>query len=122
MPEYGADVVAIAATTSGVTGTISVPAGAHLRTLSWAFVETANTADVITIIELTWANAPTPLRFTPNAWACNVGTTVTGGQITMVADENLAIPLDVIVANATVITVKVTTTGNLAVKIGVEWD
>ena len=119
---YGANTVAIAATTGGVTGTITVAVGAHLRSLSLGFVETANTADVVTIIELTWASAPTPMRFTPNLWGVNVGTAVTGGQVTLVADEGTLIPLDVIVEKDNTVTVKVTSTGNLAVKVGLEWD
>jgi len=118
---YGADVVSIAATTSGVTGTITVPSGAHLRSLSLAYVEAANAGDVPTIIELTWAQAPTPLRFTPNGWGAVVGTAATTGDVHMIADQ-VTIPLDVVVGNATTVTIKVTSTGNLTVKIGLEWD
>lgn len=119
---YGADVVAIAATSAGVTGTITVPSGAHLRNMTVGYVATVNVPDTPIIIELTWANAPTPLRFTPNAWGQLTGTSVTGGQTTMIADENMMIPLDVTVKNAVAVTVKVTSSGNLAVKIGLEWD
>jgi hypothetical protein len=119
---YGADVVAIAATTSGVTGTIKVPQGAHLRNLSLGFTESANGADVVTIIELTWTGSPTPLRFTPNQWAQAIGTPAAGGQVTLVADENCMIPLDVRVEKDNLVTIKVTSTGNLATKIGLEWD
>jgi hypothetical protein len=119
---YGADVVAIAATTAGVTGTITVPLGAHLRNMSIGFVESANGIDVISIIELTWASSPTPLRFTPNMFSMTNGTPATGGNIIVVPDNNMLIPLDVTVQKANTVTIKVTSTGNLAVKIGLEWD
>lgn len=119
---YGADVIGISATTAGVTGTITVPSGAHLRNLAFAYVGTANTPDTPTIIELTWANSPTPLKFTPNVWGQVTGTSVTGGQTSMVADEKMHIPLDVVVRNATVVTVKVTSSGSLAIRVGLEWD
>ena len=119
---YGADVVAIAATSAGVTGTIKVPQGAHLISLSLGFTEGANGADVVTIIELTWTSAPTPLRFTPNEWAQAVGTPAAGGQVTLVADDNCLIPLDVRVEKDNLVTIKVTSTGNLATKVGLEWD
>lgn len=119
---YGADVVSIAATTAGVTGTITVPSGAHLRNLTMAVAEVAAAADVVTIIELTWAQSPTPLRFTPNHIGIVKGTAVTSGSSCVVSDSNDFIPLDVIVANATLVTVKLTSTGNITVKIGLEWD
>lgn len=119
---YGADVVSIAATTSGVSGTITVPSGAKLNNMTLAYVEAANAGDVPTIIELTWTNSPSPLRFVPNALAEVVGTAAAGGAMVMLPDENCLIPLNVIVVNATVVTVKVTSTGNLTVKIGLEWS
>jgi hypothetical protein len=119
---YGADVVSIAATTAGVTGTITVPSGAHLRNITFACAPTAAVAEVITIIELTWANSPTPLRFTPNMIGVMAGTAVTSGTVSLISDENCAIPLDVVVTNATVVTIKVTSAANLTVKLGLEWD
>jgi hypothetical protein len=118
---YGADVVSIAATSSGVSGTITVPSGAHLRSLSLAYVESANAGDVPTIIELSWAQSPSPLRFVPNGWGAVVGTPVTTGDVHMIGDQ-MTIPLDVVVNNATTVTIKVTSTGNLTVKVGLEWD
>ena len=119
---YGSNTVAISATTSGVTGTIACVTGAHLRNLSLGFTESANAADVVTIIELSWASAPTPLRFTPNEWGQAIGTPAAGGQVNIVSDENVMIPLDVVMEKDNTLTIKVTSTGNLAVKIGVEWD
>ena len=119
---YGADVVSIAATTAGVTGTITVPSGAHLRNITFACNPSAAAAEVVTIIELTWANSPTPLRFTPNMIGTMAGTAVTSGTVSIISDENCMIPLDVVVSNATVVTIKVTSTANLTVKLGLEWD
>lgn len=118
---YGADTVSIAATTAGVTGTITVPEGAHLRNITIGFTQ-VNTGTIVTIIELTWAQSPTPLRFTPNQWSNIIGTSVTGGQVNMIPDENCMIPLDVVVSKATVVTVKATSTANQTVYIGLEWD
>jgi hypothetical protein len=123
---YGADTVAIAATSSGVTGTITVPAGVKLKQLTFAYAATTNLPEIITIIELTWANAPTPLRFTPNMWSFKMGTPAASAAISLISDEEANnpchIPLDVIVKGATTVTVKVTSSGNLAVKVGLEWE
>jgi hypothetical protein len=118
----GADVVAIAATTAGVTGTIKVPMGCTLKQLTLGFTETTNVADVVTIIELSWVSSPTPLRFTPNMMAQAIGTPVTGGCCIMIPDINTYIPLHVKVEKDNTVTIKVTSTGNLATKIGLEWD
>jgi len=119
---YGADVVSIAATTAGVSGTITVPSGAHLRNITLACSPSAAAAEVVTVIELTWANSPTPLRFTPNMIGVAAGTAVTSGSVSILSDENGMIPLDVVVSNATVVTIKVMSTANLTVKLGLEWD
>lgn len=123
---YGSDTVSIAATTAGVTGTITVPAGVKLKQLSFAYAATTNLPEVITIIELTWANAPTPLRFTPNIWGFKMGTPAGSASVSLISDEETNnpchIPLDVIVKGSTTVTVKVTSTGNLTVKVGLEWE
>jgi hypothetical protein len=112
------DVVSIAATTAGVTGIITVGKGARLKSLSMAFTQNV-TADLPQIVELTWVESPTPLRFVVPAISMIAGTAV-GGQ----ADLNDAInlPLDVVVEKGDVVTVKVTSSGNLTVKIGLEWN
>lgn len=123
---YGADTVAIAATTSGVTGTIIVPAGVRLKQMTFAYAPTTVLPEVITIIELTWANAPTPLRFVPNILSFKMGTPAGSASISLISDEEASnpchIPLDVTVKNATTVTVKVTSTGNITVDIGLEWE
>lgn len=118
---YGADTVSIAATTAGVTGTITVPSGAHLRNMTLAMTQ-VNTGTIISTVELSWAQCPTPLRFIFNMWSAIIGTSVTGGQINLLSDEKMQLPLDVIVANATLVTIKVTSTANQTVYIGLEWE
>jgi hypothetical protein len=115
------DVVSIAATTSGVTGTITTQYGAHLRKINLAWTQAA-TGDLPQIIELTWTGSPTPLRFVPNAISMVAGTPVGGNANLMGDSDGLEIPLDVTMEKADVLTIKVTSSGNLTVKISVEWD
>jgi hypothetical protein len=115
------DIVSIAATTSGVTGTIATQYGAHLRKLNLAWTQAA-TAELPTVIELTWTGSPTPLRFVPNAISMVAGTPVGGNANLMGDSDGMQIPLDVVMAKADLLTVKVTSTGNLTVKVSVEWD
>jgi hypothetical protein len=55
-----------------------------------------------------------------------MGTPAGSAAISLISDEDTNnpchIPLEVIVQNATTVTIKVTSTGNLAVKIGLEWE
>jgi hypothetical protein len=115
------DVVSIAATTAGVTGTITTKVGAVLKKINLAFTQAA-TAELPQIIELTWAGCPTPLRFVPNAISMVAGTPV-GGQAVLLADfDGMQIPLDVVMDNADICTIKITSTGNLTVKVSLEWE
>lgn len=115
------DVLSIAATTAGVTGTITTQIGARLKLINIAFTQTV-TADIPTIIELTWAGCPTPLRFVPNMMSIIAGTAV-GGQAGLLSDsDGVQIMLDVTMEKADLLTVKVTSTGNLTVKISMEWE
>jgi hypothetical protein len=108
------DTVSIAATTTGVTGTITVPKDAHLIGIDLAFTGAAGA--IPTIIQLTWPNSPSQMSFVPNIGA--VFATSGCGLATMNA---VAIPLDVVVTNATVVTVKVTSTANVTVRVGLRW-
>lgn len=115
------DVVSIAATISGVTGTITAQIGAKLRCVKLAWTQTG-TSDIPTVIELTWAGCPTPLRFVPNVISIIAGTAV-GGDAQLMSDmDGCFILLDVTMEKADVLTVKATSTGNLTVKISVEWE
>lgn len=115
------DIVSIAATTSGVTGTIVTQVGAKLKCIHLAFTQTV-TADIPTIVELTWAGCPSPLRFVPNVISIIAGTAV-GGQAGLMGDaDGMQIALDVTMEKADLLTVKVTSSGNLTVKLSVEWE
>jgi hypothetical protein len=120
LPRYS-DLTSIAATTSGVSANITTQYNAHLRKLRLSFTQAA-TADLPQVIELTWAGSPSPLRFVPNAVSFVAGTPV-GGQADFKADaDGMIIPLDVIMDKADVCTIKITSTGNLTVKVSLEWD
>ena len=108
------DQVSIAATTSGVAGSITVPQGCHLIGLDLAFTGAAGAIPVK--IALSWASSPQPLTFTPNL--ASVFSTPAGAISTL---QGIAIPLDVVVAKATAITITVTSTGNVTCVIGLRW-
>lgn len=115
------DVVSIAATTSGVTGTIVTQIGAKLKSIHLAWTQTV-TSDIPTIIELTWAGCPSPLRFVPNVISIIAGTAVGGGAGLMGDSDGQQIALDVTMEKADLLTIKATSSGNLTVKISLEWE
>jgi hypothetical protein len=108
------DQVSIAATTSGVAGTITVPMGAHLVGLDLSFTGAAGAIPVK--ISLSWTQSPQPLTFTPSL--ASVFATPAGAISIMNA---IAIPLDVTVQKATSVTVTVTSTGNVTTIVGLRW-
>jgi hypothetical protein len=116
-----ADTVEIAATTAGVAGTITTNQGARLRKINLAWTNAAN-ADVPTVIEISWTGAPRPMRFVPNCMALFAGTPVGGGATFMSDADGVQIPLDVVMEKTDQLTITVTSTGNLTVQVGVEWD
>lgn len=113
MPGRYGDVVSIAATTAGVTGTIIVTEGAHLRELVFCEVDDDG---VLVEAELSWTSSPSPLKFVPNR----------AKQLTATNGAGLAfggnMPLDVIVKNATTVTIKLTSLANMTVLVGLRWD
>jgi len=113
------DVVSISATTAGVSGTVTVPNGARLKGLNISFTQAA-TAELPYLVELSWAGSSSQLKFVPPAISMVAGTPV-GGQAFMKGGKPW-IPLDVIVQNATTVTIKITSTGNLTCKCSLEWD
>jgi hypothetical protein len=108
------DQASIAATTSGVSGTIKVPLGARLVGLDLSFTGAAGAIPVK--ITLSWANSPQPLNFTPNL--ASVFATPAGAISILNA---IAIPLDVNVTKDTTVTVTVTSTGNVTTIVGLRW-
>lgn len=116
------DVVSIAATSSGVSGTVTTSIGAQLKKINLAFNQAA-AAEIPQIIELTWAGAPQPLRFVPPIVSFVAGTPAGAGNCTLLSDgDGLEIPLDVRMEKADVLTIKITSSGNVTVKVSVEWD
>jgi hypothetical protein len=107
-------VVSIAATTAGVAGTITVPAGAHIIALDIAFTGAAGAIPVK--FALSWPQSPQPLNFTPNL--ASVFATPGAGISIQAA---YAIPLDVTVDKATVVTITVTSTANVTIEVGLRW-
>jgi hypothetical protein len=108
------DQASIAATTSGVAGTINVPLGARLKGLDIAFTGAAGAIPVL--ISLSWPGSPQPLNFTPSI--ASVFATP-GAAIAIL--RAIAIPLDVTVDKATIVTVTVTSTGNVTTIVGLRW-
>ena len=108
------DQASIAATTSGVAGTINVPLGARLVGMDLAFTGAAGAIPVK--IELTWPSSPQPLKFTPNL----VSVFATPGAAISIL-RAVAIPLDVSVGKATTVTITVTSTGNVTTIVGLRW-
>lgn len=108
------DQVSIAATTSGVSGTITVPLGARLVGLDLSFTGAAGAIPVK--ITLSWPSSPQPLNFTPSI--ASVFATP-GGAISLM--NAIGIPLDVSVGKATTVTVTVTSTGNVTTIVGLRW-
>lgn len=115
------DVVSIAATTAGVTGTITTSVGARLKNIKLAWTQTV-TSDIPTVVELSWAGCPSPLRFVPNAISILAGT-ASGGNANLMGDTvGFSIVLDVTMEKADILTVKITSSGNLTVKVSMEWE
>lgn len=110
------DVVSIAATTAGVSGTITVPMGARLLGLNMALV--AADPIVITSIEIKWAGLQTPIKYVPSL-TMNVGANGSGNAICKSPLIDLRkLPA---VANANSVTITVISTANQTVEIGLMW-
>jgi hypothetical protein len=111
----------IAATTAGISGTVTVATGARLRGINISFTGTG--ADIPQIIELTWAGSPTPLRFVPNIQSFLAGAPAGCGQLAMLSDiDGFCIPLDVVVSGTNKVTIKITSSGNVTCYVTLEWD
>ena len=113
MTRYG-QTVSIAATTAGVAGTIVVPKGARLRgiNLSYLMVD-----DIVTKIAVTYPGAPTPLTFGVPTSAQTQTT-----QAAISTYPTPLIDLDLMIDAEKTITITVTSTGNITVRVGLMWD
>lgn len=110
----GSEVVSIAATSSGVTGTIQVVEGARLIGMNLAFDDADGQPQ---IVELTWSGCPQPLRFVPSIGANPLAT---AGAAKALLQTPL-IPLNVTVTKTSTVTVKVTSNANVTVEVGLMW-
>lgn len=110
----GSKIVSIAATASGASGTIEVPMGSRLIGLNLAWDDIDGQPQVV---ELTWAGSPTPLRFVPSVGANPLATAGAAKQLL----QTPLIPLDVVVQNATTVTVKIISNANVTVVAGLMW-
>jgi hypothetical protein len=114
MTLYG-DVVSIAATTSGVSGTITVPMGAKLLGLN---IAGTTGAAIISSVEIKWTGLQTPIKFVPNIVIC-VGANGSGvGTCKTPMIDLRKLPA---VSNTNTVTVTVTSTGNFTVEVGLMW-
>jgi hypothetical protein len=109
------DSVSIAATTAGVGGTITVPAGAKLIGMNLAYFSA--TAVVPTKVSITWQGSPRNFDFVPNVMSM-LGTS--GGAMCMGATPT--IPLNVVVNSANTVTITITSSGNLTVQVSLMWE
>jgi len=109
------DSISIAATSSGVAGTINIPIAAKLVGLNLAYFSA--TAAVPIVVNIYWPNAPQPFNFVPNVMSM-LGTS--GGAMSMGSVPT--IPLNISVKDATAVTVTVTSSGNLTVQVSLMWE
>ena len=109
------DSVSIAATTSGVAGTIKVPTGAKLIGMNLAYFSA--TAAIPTKVSITWQNSPRNLDFVQNVISM-LGTS--GGAMSFGATPT--IPLNITVSTANEITITITSSGNLTVQVSLMWE
>ena len=108
------DYVSIAGTTTGVAGTISVPSGAKLFGINLNF----NTiAGGVRSVEITWAGAPKPLKFTPMMGASSTGV----GSAIAIADTPQIDLRGLVVGQANTVTITLTTAVNLTTIVGLMW-
>lgn len=109
------DIAPINVATSGGSANIEVNAGARLRSIKFTYNNAS--ADIITYFELKWVNSPVPLRFVPNTFSA-AGGTHAGGSISV----NCMVPLDVVVQNATTVTIIAYGTGSFTAYACLEWE
>ena len=116
MPGKYSDVVANACATTGTTAIIIVTENAHLRELTLSEVDDDG---MVLEVELSWVGSPSPLKFVPNKIKQLVATNGAGVSLGMAK-----IPLDVIVRNATTVSIKCTanTAAVAGLIVGLRWD
>lgn len=109
------DTASIAATTAGVSADIKVPTGAKLVGINLAYFSA--TAAIPTKVSIAWQNSPRNLDFVPNVMSM-LGTS--GGSMCMAPTPT--IPLNIAVVSANVVTITITSSGNLTVQASLMWE
>lgn len=108
------DYASIAATSSGVAGTITVPSGARFLgiNLNWNIINA-----IVTIVEVTASGLPQPLRFTPcmGAQSTGVGAVTAIGQTPLIDLRGLSM------GSGNTLTITVTSNVNVTVVVGLMW-
>jgi hypothetical protein len=115
MTIYG-DVVSIAATTAGVSGTITVPLGARLIGMNLAATGTVGVG--ITSVEVKWPGLQSPIKFVPNLL---VMSTTNGAAIATCKTPFIDLSRLPPVVQTNTVTITITTTGNETVEVGLMW-
>jgi len=109
------DVVSIAATTSGVSGTVTVPMGARLLGLN---IAGSVATGIISSVEIKWTGLQSPIKFVPNIIQC-VG--ANGSGVAICKSPMIDLRKLPAVSNTNTVTITVTSTGNLTVEVGLMW-
>jgi len=109
------DTASIAATTAGVGADLKVPTGAKLVGINLAYFSA--TGAVPTKVSISWQNSPRNLDFVPNAVSM-LGTS--GGSICIAPTPT--IPLNITLQGANVVTITITSSGNLTVQASLMWE
>lgn len=118
MTLYG-DVVAISATTAGVSGTITVPMGAKLLGLNIASNVAGGAAlGIVSYVEIKWTGLQTPIKYVPSM--VQLGST-NGSSLSMCKTPFIDLRPLPPVAQTNTVTITVTTTANIAVEVGLMW-
>jgi hypothetical protein len=110
------DYVSIAATSTGVSGTISVPDGARLVGLNVSM----KTADggIISGIEIKGTGLPQPLKYVfPHTFV-----SITTNMCALAIGKTPTIKLDIPIRGTNTVTIVVTTTANETVVCGLMWQ
>jgi len=108
------DSVSIAATSSGVAGTITVPNGARLLGINLNWMDADGSPQRV---ELSWAGSPYPLKFVPQ-----VCTQPQATQASVMTKETPWIDLrGLVVRNTNTVTITITSNANATVVAGLMW-
>ena len=113
MTLYG-DVVSLVATSSGVSGSITVPMGARLLGLNIAGAAFV----AISSVEIKWTGLQSPIKYVPNI-VYVLG--ANGSGVGICKSPMIDLRKLPAVSNTNTVTITVTTTGNTTVEIGLMW-